>query len=411
MGVNSLPEALGARPGVETHPGVRERQQDGPPPGTVLSRLWRQLRFPLAVYAITRILYFAIAVIDTFRFGRWSLDRVLSNWDGFWYLKLAAHGYPDHVSHLQTRLGFFPLYPLLIAPLQHALAHSPVSTGIVIATLGGLVATVLVQRLAAGWWGEEAARRAVLLFCVFPGSIVFTMVYSEGLLIPLAVGCILALERRRWLLAGALAGIATAVGPTAVMLIPTCLVASALELRRCGWRDPGARRSLLAPALAPVGLLAFAGYLWAHTGSPFASYIAQRYGWEERSSPWALVDTARKLIHQVERFHSTHHPGINLNYVVGIVGAVFLAYALVLLVRCRPRISAPAIVWTVGISLLTVTSANVPPNPRMLLTAFPLVAVLAYRFKGRAFGWVLGINVALLVAMSLASYVGTGLRP
>lgn len=87
------------------------------------------------------------------------------------------------------------------------------AAGGVIAGLGGLVATMLVQRLATSWWGQRAGRRAALLFCLFPGSVVFSMVYAKGILIPIAAGCILGLERRRWVLAAVLAGIATATEP------------------------------------------------------------------------------------------------------------------------------------------------------------------------------------------------------
>jgi len=53
----------------------------------------------------------------------------------------------------------------------------------------------------------------------------------------------------------------------------------------------------------------------------------------------------------------------------------------------------------------------VPPNPRMLITAFPAVLVVAYRLKGRAFQWLMGVSVVLLIAMSVATYVGVTLRP
>ena len=51
--------------------------------------------------------------------------------------------------------------------------------------------------------------------------------------------------------------------------------------QEAGWPDRSARRSLLAPLLAPSGLGLFAGYLWYRTGTPFASYDAQRVGWHQ----------------------------------------------------------------------------------------------------------------------------------
>ena len=186
----------------------------------------------------------------------------LSQWDGLWYRMVADHGYPTHVIHAQSTLGFFPVYPLLIWAVSHAfvvpLAHyeilSSTVAGLIVSGIGGLVATVLVQRLATGWWGERTGRKAVLIFCLFPGSVVFSMVYAEGVVLALAAGCILALQQRRWLLAGALAGIATATEPEAIVLVVVCAVSAALELRRRGVADPVARRSLIAPALSVVGV-------------------------------------------------------------------------------------------------------------------------------------------------------------
>ena len=360
--------------------------------------------------AHSRVLYLLIALVDKF-WHHTSLAAEASNWDGAWYLALTVLGYPTHALHIQNTLGFFPLYPLTIWLTAHVLSSSYVLAGLLIAMIGGAVATVLVQRLATVWWGEQAGRRAVVFFCLFPGSIVFSMLYSEGLLIPLVLGCLLALERRRWLLAGCLAGVATAVGPTALPIIPACAVAAVLELRRRGWHDPEARKALLAPALAPAGLIAFAAFLWIWTGTPFASYIAQHHGWSERTTLAAMAHVASHLYHEIARFHSFHHPGINLNYVSGVLGALFLLWAWILIVRIKPRISPAAIVWTLGISFLILTSSMVPPNPRMLITAFPALMVVAYRLRGKAFNRLIAVSTVLLVAMSIVTYVGVSLRP
>ena len=102
-----------------------------------------------------------------------------------------------------------------MVPVAHYEILSTTVAGLIVSGIGGMVATVLVQRLATGWWGDRTGRKAVLIFCLFPGSVVFSMVYAEGLVLALAAGCILGLQQRRWLLAGALAGIATATEPEA----------------------------------------------------------------------------------------------------------------------------------------------------------------------------------------------------
>ncbi len=231
---------------------------------------------------------------------------------------------------------------------SHLLFTSWLAAGMIVSTVGGFIATVLVQRLAAGWWGEEAGRRVVIFFCLFPGAIVFSMVYSEGVLIPLIAGCFLALERRRWVLAGLLGGVSTAVAPVAIAVVPACAVAALLEIRRRGWRDREARRALWAPLLSPFGLALFAVFMWFWTGSPLASYTAQHHGWSERTTLFSLVHVAQHLIDQIADARSLSHPGINLNYISGLLGAAFLAWAIVLLLRTRPRIPAAPIVYVAG---------------------------------------------------------------
>jgi len=374
-------------------------------------------RFGLVVlvYLASRALLIGVALIDVER-RHWSLLQELENWDGGWYRALATDGYKHQVLHSYTTTGFFPLYPMLVWVLSrlflltttHVVWHAAVIAGMLIAGVGGLIATVLIQQLATGFWGEAAGRRSALLFALFPGSIVFSMVYAEGIMIPLAIGCILALQSRRWLLAGLLAALATASEPEAAVLVVVCVVSAVLELRRRGWT--AGRRSLVAPLLAPAGLVGVLAFLWAWTGTPLAYWQAQHYAWKERFDPLALVHLAIRLAHHISLAHF-NHPTINLNWPVGLAGAVLLAVLLVLMVRVRRTISVEAWVWTLGISFIAVTSEWVPPNPRLLITAFPALIVLARRFTGRAFAWLLAVDGALLAGMSLLTYVGVTLRP
>jgi hypothetical protein len=371
-------------------------------------------RLVIAVYLGTRALLLLITLVDGVRHHT---VPELANWDGAWYRELANHGYPAYIPHYRSTLGFFPGYPLVTWVVARPLVlimHSSISAitvaGVIVAGVGGLVAAVLVQRLATDWWGPRTGVRAAVLFCLFPGSVVFSMVYAEGLLIPLAAGCILALQRRRWVLAGILAGVATATEPEALILVLVCAVSAVRELRRRGVRDRQARLSLFAPVLSLTGVTAVAGFLWAWTGSPFATLTAQRDGWNERTDLLSLVHLVRSLAAEIS-FSHFNHPTINLNLVAGSAGAILLIVLLALLVRCRREVSVEALVWTFGISFLAFTSEYTWPNPRLLITAFPAVVVLARYVRGRAFTWLLLCNGVLLAGMSALTFIGTTLRP
>ena len=218
----------------------------------------------LAVYFATRLLLLLAAYLLS-AFGHHNFLHELANWDGLWYREVANHGYLNHPSNAQTTLGFFPLYPLTIWIVEpvftvltaHGAIWAATVAGVLISTVGGAVATYLVYRLATEWWDRKVGFKAAVLFAVFPGSVVFSMVYSEGLLLPLAAGCLLALGHRRWLMAGILAGVATAVQPVAIVLVAACAVAAFIEWRRSGWQRPVLRRVIVAPLLSLTGICAF----------------------------------------------------------------------------------------------------------------------------------------------------------
>jgi hypothetical protein len=362
----------------------------------------RAARWPAAIYAGSRLVILLLAWLDMLITHR-PLGAELSLFDGQWYLKLAAHGYPAHPVAGKSTLGFLPLYPLAIRGLA-ALGPSPLAAALILALTGGLIATLLVYRLASIWWGEPTARWAVLMFCLFPGSVVFSMAYSECLTLPLVLGCLLALRSGRWLTAGVTAGLASAVEPAALMLVPACLVVSIREIKTFGIRDRLARRSLLAPLLAPAGLGLFAVYLWHRTGTPFASYQAQHDGWHQ-GDPFALLGqpVAERMLDNPETIlgHLANPSLWN-----GILGTVFLACALVALARFRHELSPGVLAWTVGVGVLTVWSVMSLTNARMLLIAFPAVIVWARRFGGRRRIAFLAVETALFVLACTLTLAG-----
>src|SRR5207248_3031678 len=194
------------------------------------------------------------------------------------------------------------------------------------------------------------------------------------------------------------------------VVIPVGAASALLELRGRGWRDRVAWRSLLAPALSVSGVVAMGAFFWAWTGTPLASYHAQHYGWKEKTDPFALVHLTKTLFAQIS-FSHFDHPPIDMNLVVGFLGAILLIVLLVLLARSWRTVFVEALVWSAGISFLAVTSEYVPPNPRLLYTAFPAILVLARYVKGRGFAWLAAVNGALLLGLSWWTFVGYGLRP
>ena len=363
-----------------------------------------QARWPIAVYSLTRLALAVLAIVAA-GFGRRSVVYGFFRYDGQWYLRLAEHGYPTTVPHTPSTLGFLPLYPMIIRAVSAVSFTSLARAALVVSLAGGLVAAILAYRLADAWWGERVARRATLVFCLFPGTIVFSMAYSEGLTIPLALGTLLALRSKRWLLAGLLAGLATAVVPVALVLIVVCLAAAGAEIRRRGWRDRAAWRSLAAPVLSTAGIGGFAVFLWIWTGTPMATYQAQHYGWHEQGQPLALL--ALPVVR-----HVFGHPAQVAAHILagnlwnGILGGLFLLLSIRLLVKLRSELSVGTLVLTIGVAAITLWSVMTPPNARMTLVAFPAVLVWGRRLSGRRFALFVAVEAALFVLASVLTYSG-----
>jgi hypothetical protein len=320
-----------------------------------------------------------------------SLGRLPLLWDGRWYLELVSEGYPHLVPEAAGRatestLAFFPLFPLTVRLLSAVPGLSDAAAGLLVSLGAGGLAAWLVYRLAAVLAGPHLARRATVLFCFFPGTIVFSLVYSEGLMIALAAGCFLALHQRRWIPAGVLAGLATACRPNAVVLVVACGWAAAEAVRRR--RD---LRALVAPALAVSGTAGFLGFLWLRTGEAGAWWRVQHEGWNQQ------VDFGRALLTGVGWLLKA--PFGNVERIIVVTALGFAAVGLVSLIRLvrQQGWPVPLLVYTLGILGMAAVYRVDVFRPRAVLAAFPLFLALGARVSGR--------TLTLLVAMSAAALV------
>jgi hypothetical protein len=324
--------------------------------------LWRGVRFSLAVYGISRVLA-ATAIVVSSRFASGtSLSKSLRVWDGGWYLRAIVEGYPQgpitgRGPEAQSTVAFFPLYRLIARTVSDLTGLGALEAGALVSIVAGAAATVLLWLLAEQLVGSRAADRTVLLFCFFPASFLLLMLFSEGLMVALSVGCLLALRRRRWIVAGVCAGLATATRPNAVVLAGCCLWAAGVAI----WRDRE-WRSLAAPLLAPTGILAYFGFLWHHTGDWFAWFHVEYRGW-----PYGEEDrlTAVKSLKYLFR------EPLDFNQITCAVAFLIAIGGLWLIVRWRPP--AELVILTIGTCLLAFGNGGPASKLRYVMTAFPLL--------------------------------------
>lgn len=365
----------------------------------------------LGTYTLSRLVVLAAAFVaaagtDPGR-GPWptlpgphvAVLRALGRWDGAWYLAMSKHGYNVHTSAWpggKASFAFFPLYPWLIHAGSWVTHLSPLIVALLLSTVLGGVAALLIWLLTAQIFGDQVAYRAAALFCFFPGAVVLSMAYTEGLTIAAAAGALLALSRRRWALAGLLGAVAAMARPTGGVL-----VLAALWCAVAAWRRGEGLRPLWAPALTAAGTLTVVGYQWALTGHPLEWLQVETTRWRDQSG--FSIQTLNRVVNFVRAPDLSFGSG-GLNDLVWVGGLALALLGGWLIIR--RRLPAVLTIYGIGAVVFAAASFDVGLRPRPLLVAFPLIIAIAASVRGR-WTWraVLAVSAIGLAALSLVTFL------
>jgi len=331
------------------------------------------------------------------------LDTLIApgaRWDAVWYLTVAHSGYGADAA----RPAFFPLYPLLLRALG-----SDIVAGIGLSLVCFTVASLLLYRLTALELGTAAAGPAVMSLALFPGSLYFSMVYSEALFLALSVGAVYAARTERWAWAGALGALAAATRSAGIVLL--------VPLLALWWAHSRRARDGAWLALVPAGVAAFCGALALAGHDALAPFHAQAQWYRSFAWPFAGVwdgtvaawDGARQLL-SGSRMPSYFAPAGGDPYTVATHNLSLFAF----MVPAVPAVAGiarrlpPAYVAYVVAALALPLSWPVAPQPLMSLPRFEAVLFPAFMWLGawiarggRARGWaVYGVFAGGLAAFS-----------
>jgi hypothetical protein len=211
------------------------------------------------------------------------LFDAFARWDGYRYLGIAANGYP---ASDPASAAFFPLYPIAVrsvAMLWGAASGAGLEVAaIVVSNVALLAAAVVLIALCRLDYGGTVASRASWYLFLFPTSFFLSAAYAESLFLALSLGAVLSARSDRWLLSGALGGLAALTRPYGFVVAVPIAVEAFLR-----WRD-GQRswRFFAGLALVPAALGAYMAYLGWHFGDPLAFVHAQA-GWHRSlTGPW-----------------------------------------------------------------------------------------------------------------------------
>ncbi|MBN1477492.1 hypothetical protein JXA47_12120 [Candidatus Sumerlaeota bacterium] len=329
----------------------------------------------LAAVAVRVLLIVLVCLRADISLGQWALLH-----DGWEYMRLSQAIWAWDLGELNPEhLRFFPLYPLVMAPLSQIL---PIEVaGLSLAILCAVVCAVLTAHLGndrrLAWW----------LVAFTPSWLMYTStVMSEALSVALTLGCLLMITRQRWAWAGLLAGLSTLTRPVgALLLLP--LITAAL---RC----PESRRRKVLTALAtglpfPLAYLAVNRLMLGEALRSVSGYVQQDAAWPLQS----LV-------------HDTLDPSFSLQLKILLWGtlALSLAGAVGLWRRWRQgeRFTSPLLIWHVSALIFYVLIPSIWAFrclDRFLLAIWPttLIGLAPWLPRHRV------IHTALWLLLSLAA--------
>jgi hypothetical protein len=317
----------------------------------------------LATVAVVGRAACALAVYVARHHYHRSFAALVTRFDGTFYRAIARSGYPSHLpidAHghvLINSTAFFPLYPLVVRGIDDVTGLPFDASGLLCNLVCLAVAGLLIRaiwRLAGE--DETTALIGSALWMLWPIAYIASMTYSDTLFSVLAAANLYCLLRKRWLLAGIMAGLASATRPTGAVLALCCLYAAVVE-----FRQGRSLRPWLSVILAPSGVVAYFAYLWAHTGRANAWFVTEKQGWH------VYFDGGVDNVDRIGRYVREHN-------VVGLGLSLFVIVSLVLLVLLlRSRTHPLLLIWAVGVVVLSVTTRNdFSSVPRFLYPAFPL---------------------------------------
>ena len=349
--------------------------------------------FPLIIFAITWLLILAAwygSAVIYHQSHPWTWHFVFK--DARYYLGIAEHGYPARLqipwtlSPAAGRPAFFPLFPVLIRLTSYLTGGDYLIAGLIVSVLAGAASAVGVWTLAARVRDRRVADRAVVLYCFFPGAMTFGILYSEPLAVALGAAALLALIERRWLLAGIIGAAGTAERPTLILLavVSGVVAAQAIWTRR-EWR------ALLAPALTPLGLVAFFFYLGQRYHDYAFWFQLEKAGWNQhidwgvhtfRIVFWADPSTSRYVVFNV------------------VLIIMFIAAVAGIGMTLAARLPLPVTLFGILVVLSCVIAYGQNTKPRFVWSAFTLFIGAAAKLPKVIYWPVVVLSAAGLVFLT-----------
>lgn len=239
----------------------------------------------LIILIITRVLILVVGYLSNLVFigeikllNYQSVLDLFFRWDSYWYIEIVEYGYSYFPGELSS-VAFFPLYPLLVKIFSF-LFGNPKLVGFIISNAALFLACFYLYKLAnLEFRNKSIAMKAVFFMLIAPVSFFFSIAYTEGLFLFLAISCFYYIRKKQWLTASILGfflSLTRSVG--FIIFFPMLMEYLDLDFYNFKIRKEKIKKDILYLLLVPAGLLSYMAYLYVKFGNPFVFYTVQATG-------------------------------------------------------------------------------------------------------------------------------------
>lgn len=293
-----------------------------------------------------------------------------ANFDGVHYLNIAQFGY----GHF--REAFFPFYPILVHFFK-VFFHSYLWSALFVAHLAAFIALIFFYFLVRIDFQEKLAKASLGWFLLFPTAFFLISAYSESTFLALVLGSFYFARKKKWLMAGILAGFGSATRLIGIFLFPALLVEWFLQNQATSKKD---FRSLFYCFFAPLGLLAYMGFLDKTVADPLYFFHIQPLFQGGRSGGQFIP--YYQVIWRYLKMISTTRVDV-LYFTVWLEFGLSLLF-LFLIIFGLKRIRFSYLVFSILAYFTPPLTGNFSSMPRYVLVLFPAFISLALLTRKRA---------------------------
>lgn len=298
--------------------------------------------------------------------GKLITDRLTMPGDAERYLDIAKNGYTA-TGENAINLVFYPLYPMMIR-IFSCLGGNMAVIGMIISQISLAGASILFYELILLDGEKYAAFSGVLLLNLYPFSMFAMGVFTEGLFLLLTIGCMYAIRRHKFFLAG-IVGFFAALTRVQGMLL---LIPAA-----CEWIIACFGKKERKMRIADAGMLLIPGGFGIYLGINYALHgNAVKFLEFEAGDPWYQTTEwiGRNITQQYQM--AVEHTGLSLTiYWVQIALYFIFLGVLILGFFRRERISY--LLYGGAYLGFTYLSGWMISGGRYLLCCFPVIIIFA----------------------------------